>query len=70
MCDFLHHLLRRIVSRSCLPSEWEWDALRFFDFAVSEQLGMPEFMQKTEFRAKVLKVVKSKIDVERERGKN
>ena len=34
-----------------------------------EGLGIPEFMQKTEFRSKVLKVAKSKIDVERERGK-
>ena len=69
MCDFLHRLLRRIVSRSCLPAEWDWDALRSFDFAVGELLGIPEFMQKTEFRAKVLKVARSKIDVERERGK-
>ena len=69
MCDFLHRLLRRIVSRSCLPSEWDWDALRSFDFAVSELLVIPEFMQKTEFRSKVLKVAKLKIDVERERGK-
>ena len=69
MCDFLHRLLRRIVSRSCLPSEWDWDALRSFDFAVSELLGIPEFKQKTEFRSKVLKVAKSKIDVEREHGK-
>ena len=68
MCDFLHRLLRRIVSRSCLPAEWDWDALRSFDFAASELLGIPEFMQKTEFRAKVLKVAKSKNDVERERG--
>ena len=69
MCDFLHRLLRRIVSRSCLSAEWDWDALRSFDFAVSELLGIPEFMQKTEFRAKVLMVARSKIDVERERGK-
>ena len=69
MCAFLIRLLRRIVSRSCLPAEWDWDALRSFDFAVSELLGIPEFMQKTEFRAKVLKVAKSKIDMERERGK-
>ena len=69
MCDFLHPLLRRIVPRSCLPAEWDWDALRSFDFAVSELLGIPEFMQKTEFRAKVLKVARSEIDVERERGK-
>ena len=36
---------------------------------MSELLGIYEFMQKTEFRAKVLKVAKSKIDVEHERGK-
>ena len=69
MCDFLHRLLRRIVSRTCLPAEWDWDALRSFDFAVSELLGIPEFMQKTELGAKLLKVARSKIDVERERGK-
>ena len=69
MCDFLHRLLRRIVSRSCLPAEWDWDALRSFDLDVSELLGIPEFMQKTEFRAKVLKVARSKIDVERARRK-
>ena len=69
MCEFLHRLLRRLVSRSCLPAEWDWDALRSFDFAVSELLGIPEFMQKTQFRAKVLKVARSEIDVESERGK-
>ena len=56
MCDFLQHLLQRIVSRSCLPAEWDWVALRSFEFAASELLGIPEFMQKTEFCAKVLKV--------------
>ena len=69
MCDFLHRLLRRVVARSCLPAEWDWDALRSFDFAVGELLSIPEFMQKTEFRAKVMKIARSKIDVERERGK-
>ena len=69
MCDFLHRLLRRVVSRDCLPSEWDWDALRSFDFSVGELLGIPEFMRKTEFRSKMLKVAESKIDVERERGK-
>ena len=69
LCDFLHRLLRRVVSRGCLPSEWDWDALRSFDFSVGELLSIPEFMRKTEFRSKVLKVAKSKIDVERERGK-
>ena len=69
MCDFLHRLLRRVVARSCLPAEWDWDALRSFDFAVGEVLRISGFMQKTEFRAKVLKIARSKIDVERERGK-
>ena len=69
MCDFLHRLLRRIVSRSCFPAEWDWDALRYFDFAVGELLGIPEFMQKTDIRAKLLKVARSKIDVESECGK-
>ena len=41
MWDFLHRLLRRIVSRSCLPAEWDWDALQSFDFAVVELLGIP-----------------------------
>ena len=45
MCDFLHRLLQRIVARSCLPAEWDWDALRSFDFAVGELLSIPEFMQ-------------------------
>ena len=67
--DFLHRLLRRIVSWSRLHAEWDWDALRFFDFALSELLGIPDFKQKTEFRAEVLKVARSKIDVEREPGK-
>ena len=69
MCDFLHRLLRGIVPRSCLPAEWDWDALRWFDFAVGELLSIPEFMQKTESEAKILKAARSKIDVERERGK-
>ena len=69
MCDFSHRQLRKNVSRSCLPDEWDWDALRSFDFAVGELLSIPESMQKTEFRAKALKVAMLKIDVESERGK-
>ena len=63
VCDFLHRLLRRIVPRSCLPYEWDWVALRSFEFAFGELLSVSEFMQKTEFRAKALKVARSKIDV-------
>ena len=67
-CDYLHQL-RKIVPRSCLPNELDWDALRAFDFAAGESLSIPQLMQKTEFRAKALKVAREKIDVERERGK-
>ena len=67
--DFLHRSLRRIVPRSCLPDEWDRDALRSHDSAAAELLSIPDFMQKTEFRTKALKVARSKIDVEHERGK-
>ena len=43
--------------------------MRSFDFAVGDLLSIPEFMQKTEFQAEALKVARSRIDVERERGK-
>ena len=69
ICDPLHHFLRRIVPRSFLPYEWDWDALGSFDFAAGELLSITDFMQKTEFRAKTLRVARLKIDVERERGK-
>ena len=69
MCDFLKRLLRWIVPRNCLPNEWDWDALRSFIFAGGGLLSIPQFMQKTEFRAKALNVARSKIDVECERGK-
>ena len=59
MCDFLHRLLRRIVSRSCMPHERDWDALRSFDFAVGELLSIPEFMQITELWADFSKVASS-----------
>ena len=58
MCDFIYQLLRTIVPRSCLPDEWDWEALRSLDF-----------MQKTQFRAEAMKVAKSMIDIEREREK-
>ena len=69
ICYFLHRLLRRFLPRSYLPDDWDWDALRSFDFAVGELLSILDFMEKTEFRAKAFKVAKSKIDFEHERGK-
>ena len=69
MLNFLHRLLRRIVERDKLPDENDWEALRQFDFIETKFLDVPSFMEKTEFRAKAMRVAKSKIDVERENSK-
>ena len=69
MLNFLHRLLRRIVERETLPDENDWEALRQYDFIEKKFLDVPSFMEKTEFRAKAMRVAKSKIDVEREKSK-
>ena len=69
MVNFLHRLLRRIVERDTLPDESNWEALRQYDFLETKFLDVPSFMEKTEFRAKAMRVAKSKIDVEREKSK-
>ena len=69
MLNFLHRLLRRIVERDTLPDESDWEALRQYDFIETKFLDVPSFMEKTEFRAKAMRVAKSKIDVEREKSK-
>ena len=67
MLNFPHRLLRRIVERDTLPDEIDWEALRQYDFIETKFLVAPSFMEKTEFRAKAMRVMKSKIDVEREK---
>ena len=69
MVNFLHRLLRRIVERDTLPDESDWEALRQYDFLEKKFLDVPSFMEKTEFRAKAMRVAKSKTDVEREKSK-
>ena len=69
MLNFLHRLLRRIVERDTLPYESDWDALRQYEFIETKFLDVPYFMEKSEFRAKAMRVAKSKIDVEREKSK-
>ena len=44
--DFLHQLLRRVVKRSDLPDEFNWEKLLSFDLAMIELFGVPDFMQK------------------------
>ena len=69
MLDFLHRLLRRIVERDTLPGESDSEALRKYDFTSTKFLDVPSFMGKIEFRAKTMRVAKSKIDVKREKSK-
>ena len=69
MVNFLHRLLRRIVERDTLPDESNWEALRQYDFLETKFLDVPSFKEKTEFRAKDMRVAKSKIDVKREKSK-
>ena len=70
MWDFLDRLLRLVVKRSDLLDETDWEKVRSFESAVEELFSIPEFLQKTEFRGKALKVAKSRIDVEWDKGKN
>ena len=65
MLDSLHRLLRRIVERDTLLDENEWEALRHYDFIDTNFLYVPYFMDKTEIRAKAMRVAKPKNDVEK-----
>ena len=69
MLNFLHRLLRRIVERDTLPDESDWEALRQYGFIETKFLDVASFRVKTEFRAKAMRVAKSKTDVEREKSK-
>ena len=67
--DFLHRLLRRIISRGCLPEENDWEALLGFDFTNVQMLSISQFMEKTEFRTKAMRAAKGRINVEKEKSK-
>ena len=69
MLNFLHRLLRQIVECDTLPDESDWERLRQYDFIDTKFLDGPSFMEKTEFRAKAMRVAKSIIDVERDESK-
>ena len=69
MLDFLHQLLRRIVSRESLPEENDWDALLGFGFIDAQLLSVSQFMEKTEFRTKAMRDAKGRINVEKEKSK-
>ena len=69
MLDFLYRLLRRIVTRDCLPEEDDWDALLEFDFTNAQLLSVSQFMEKTELRTKAMSAAKGRINMEREKNK-
>ena len=45
MLDFLHRLLRRIMTLDFLPEEDNWDALLDFDFTNVQLLSVSQFMK-------------------------
>ena len=57
------------MERDTLPDENGWEVLRQYEFIETKFLDVPSFMEKIEFRAKAMRVVKSKNDVEREGSK-
>ena len=69
MLDFLHRLLRRIVSRESLPEENGWDALLGFEFIDAQLMSISQFMEKTEFRTQAMRAAKDRINVENEKNK-
>ena len=69
MLDFLHRLLRRIVSRENLHKENDWDALLEFEFIDVQLLSVSQFMEKTEFRTKAMTAAKGSNNVKKEKSK-
>ena len=57
------------MNRTDMPNKSDWQMLRPLDFAVEKLFRVPDFMQKTEFRAKALRATNSKIDSEKYGGK-
>ena len=51
-----------------LPCEEDWDGIHTFDFTGCNFLAVGEFMKKTQFRSSALRVVKTSLDVEKEKG--
>ena len=66
--DFLHRLLRRIISPEGLPEENDCDALLGFEFLDAQLLSIFQFMEKTELRTKAMRAAKGRINVEKEKS--
>ena len=68
MIDFLHRLLRRIVTQNCLPEKDNWNALLDFDFTNVGLLSVSQFMENTGFRTKAKRAAKGRVKFEREKN--
>ena len=61
----MYRLLRRIVTKSSLPLEDDWDAIHNSDFGGKIFLEVGDFMRKSHFRTAALRVVETSVDVEK-----
>ena len=66
---FLKWLFRRVVTKSSLPREDDWDAILNFDIGGKIFLAVSDFMLKRHFRTAALRVVKVSLDAQNERSK-
>ena len=69
LSDFLHCLLRFIVSRESLPEENHWDALLGFEFVDAQLLTVALFIERTGFRTKAMRAARGRINVKMEKSK-
>ena len=64
MLDFLHRLLRRIISLEILLEQNDWDALLGLEFIDAQMLSISQFIAKNEFRTKAKRGAKGRINGE------
>ena len=70
MLEFLHRLLRRIISRERVYSK-KMIGMRClgFEFTGVQLLSVSHFMEKIDFRTEIMRPAKGRINVEKERNK-
>ena len=63
LSGFLYRLLQKMIWKSNLPAEEEWDSLHCFNFTDSSFLAYVDFMKKSHSRTAVLRGVTTSVDV-------
>ena len=66
LLGFFYRLLRRIISKSNLPAEEEWDSVHCFDFTGFSFLAFAELVKESHFPTAALRV-RASVDVERQK---